>query len=190
MRIEKSVMTGHVQKISTVYSSESGLPPRLQQHVVDCFLSFLDNLGICEKEYKWHLPEFPGAGRLAQQVLTPGTPRMIISPCSSHELRNWHAEGYAALADHAAEQHGMQVIICGGSSPVEYLMADEIIRFCQTSEPVNLVGKDTFGEYLELLRRATVLVTPDSGPYAHGRHHRHAGDRSSCSLQSAAFRPL
>ncbi len=135
-----------------------------QQHVVDCFLSFLDNLGICEKEYKWHLPEFPGAGRLAQQVLTPGTPRMIISPCSSHELRNWHAEGYAALADHAAEQHGMQVIICGGSSPVEYLMADEIIRFCQTSEPVNLVGKDTFGEYLELLRKATVLVTPDSGP--------------------------
>ncbi len=135
-----------------------------QQHVVDCFLSFLEKLGICEKEYQWYLPEVPEARDLAQEIFIPDTPRLIISPCSSHELRNWHAKGYAAVADHAVKQHGMQVLICGGSSPVEHRMADEIIRICGIAEPVNLVGRDTFAQYLELLRRATVLVTPDSGP--------------------------
>lgn len=135
-----------------------------RQHVADSFLSFLDKLAIHEKEYQWYLPAIPGAHSLAQQVLIPETPCLIISPCSSHEHRNWHARGYAAVADHAFKQHGMQVIICGGPPPAELRMADEIIRMCQIAEPVNLVGRDTIAEFLELLRSATVLVTPDSGP--------------------------
>jgi heptosyltransferase I len=135
-----------------------------QQHVADCFLSFLENLDIREKEYQWYLPPVPGAEELAKQILKSETPGLIISPCSSHERRNWHARGYAAVADHAVKEHGMQVIICGGSSPAEHRMADEITRMCRIAEPVNLVGRDTFAQFIELLRRATVLVTPDSGP--------------------------
>jgi heptosyltransferase I len=135
-----------------------------QQHVADSFLSFLDKLEIQQKEYQWHLPAIPEARNLAQRVLTPEIPCLIISPCSSHERRNWHARGYAAVADHAAKQHGMQVIISGGPSTVEHRMADEIISMCRIAEPMNLVGKDTLAELIELLRRATVLITPDSGP--------------------------
>jgi heptosyltransferase I len=135
-----------------------------EQHVLDSFLSFLDNLGISKKEYKWDLPSVPGAEDLAQQVLDPDKPCLIISPSSSHELRNWHTKGYAAVADHAVKEHSMQVIICGGKSSAEQRMADDIIRLCRVATPVNLVGKDTFAQFLELLRRATILITPDSGP--------------------------
>jgi heptosyltransferase I len=135
-----------------------------RQHVLDSFMSFLDKLGISKKEYKWHLPHVPGAQELAMQTINPEKPCLIISPCSSHELRNWQAKGYAAVADHAVKEHGMQVIICGGPSSTEYRMADEIIRLCRVAEPINLVGKDTFAKFIELLRRATVLITPDSGP--------------------------
>lgn len=135
-----------------------------QQHVADSFLSFLDKLEIKEKEYQWHLPAIPEAKNLAQRVLTPGVPCLIISPCSSHERRNWYARGYAAVADHAVKQHGMQVIISGGPSTTEHRMADDIIDMCRIAEPMNLVGKDTLAELIELLRRATVLITPDSGP--------------------------
>ncbi len=134
------------------------------QHVLDSFMSFLDNLGISKKEYKWCLPSVPGAQDLADTNIDPEKPCMIISPCSSHVLRNWHAKGYAAVADHAVKEHGMQVIICGGPSSVEYRMADEIMRLCRVAKPINLVGKDTFAKFIELLRRATVLITPDSGP--------------------------
>jgi heptosyltransferase I len=135
-----------------------------EQHVLDSFLSFPDKLGISKKEYKWGLPSVPGAQDLAQQVLDPEKPCLIISPCSSHELRNWHAKGYAAVADHAVNQYGMQVVISGGSSSAEHRMADEIIRLCRIAAPINLVGQHTFAQFLELLRRATVLITPDSGP--------------------------
>lgn len=135
-----------------------------KQHVLDSFLSFLDKLGISKKEYKWHLPSVPGAQDLAQQIINPEMPCLIISPCSSHVLRNWHSKGYAAVADHAVKQHGMQVVICGGSSSTEYKMADEIIRLCRVAAPINLVGRHTFAQFFELLRSATVLITPDSGP--------------------------
>ena len=135
-----------------------------QQHVADSFLSFLDKLDMHEKKYKWHLPTVPGSQSLAEKVMYTETPCLIISPCSSHELRNWHAKGYAAVADHAVKQYGMQVIICGGLSQEELRMADEIIGMCHIAEPVNQVGRDTFAQFLELLRRATVLITPDSGP--------------------------
>jgi heptosyltransferase I len=135
-----------------------------KQHVLDSFLSFLDKLGISKKEFKWHLPSVPGAQDLAQQIINPEMPCLIISPCSSHVLRNWHSKGYAAVADHAVKQHGMQVVICGGPSSAEHQMADEIIRLCKVAVPINMVGKDTFAKFLELLRRATVLITPDSGP--------------------------
>jgi len=135
-----------------------------RQHVLDSFLSFLEKLGVSKKEYQWHLPAVPGAEDLAQRILNPEMPCLIISPCSSHELRNWHAEGYAAVADHAVKQHGMQVILCGGSSSAEHRMANEIIHFCRIAIPINLVGQDTFAQFMELLRRATILVTPDAGP--------------------------
>ncbi|NLA74283.1 MAG: glycosyltransferase family 9 protein [Deltaproteobacteria bacterium] len=135
-----------------------------KQHVLDSFMSFLDKLGISKKEYKWNLPSVPGAQDLARKNINPEIPCLIISPCSSHKLRNWHAKGYSAVADHAVKQHGMRVIICGGPSPVEYRMADEITRLCRVAKPTNLVGKDTFAKFIELLRCATVLITPDSGP--------------------------
>ena len=87
----------------------------------------------------------------------------VISACSSHRLRNWLPERYAAVADYAAEKHGMRVILCGGPSDVERDMAAAIARLARTPL-VNQVAKDTLPQLLALLARATVLLTPDSGP--------------------------
>jgi heptosyltransferase I len=92
-----------------------------------------------------------------------GKPTLVISPCSSHVLRNWSAERYAALADHAVAQHGMDVLLCGGRSELERQYGAEIERRMQ--HPCrNLVGRDTLPELLATLARATVVVSPDSGP--------------------------
>ncbi len=50
----------------------------------------------------------------AQKLIPDERPTLVISPCSSHSLRNWRAERYAEVADYAANQHGMRVILCGG----------------------------------------------------------------------------
>lgn len=135
-----------------------------EQHVVDSFLSFLETLGLTQAVYDWTLPEDSGEADLAARFIDPSKRCMIISPCSSHSLRNWHAEGYAAVADYAAGRYGMQVLICGGASDTEHRMADRIVHLCERADPVNLVGKDTFSRFIGLLKRADVLLSPDSGP--------------------------
>ena len=78
-------------------------------------------------------------------------------------MRNWRPERYAALAEHAVRRHGMRVILAGGPSELERRMGAQIER--RGGVPlVNQIGKDTLPQLLALLARATVLVSPDSGP--------------------------
>jgi heptosyltransferase I len=87
----------------------------------------------------------------------------VLSPCSSHELRNWSVARYAALADHAVQRHGMDVLLCGGRSPLELEYGAQIEQAMR--QPCrNLIGRDTLLEFLATLQRATALVSPDSGP--------------------------
>jgi len=134
-----------------------------RQHVLDAFGSFLEPLGLRQDEVRWDIPVSADDLAFAESVL-PGTqPTLLISPCSSHPLRNWHASGYAAVADHAIRRHGYRVLLCGGRSPLERGMGDAIIAAMQETA-IDLIGKDTLKQLQALLGRADVVLTPDSGP--------------------------
>jgi len=134
-----------------------------QQHQVQGFLSFARALGLQAEKPEWNIPVTPDAELFANKYIDNTKPVLIISACSSHKLRNWQAERYARLADYAINKHGMQVILSGGPSELELKMADNISTHMQY-EALNLVGKDTLEQLVGLLARATVVVSPDSGP--------------------------
>ena len=137
---------------------------RQREHVLDSFMGFADALGVQRGPGpRWDIPLPSGAQAYAESLIPDARPTMLISACSSHTLRNWAPERYAAAADHAANRHGMRVILCGGPSSVERDMAAAIISHAK-SPLVNQVAKDTLPQLLALLARATVLLTPDSGP--------------------------
>ncbi|HEY4972498.1 MAG TPA: glycosyltransferase family 9 protein, partial [Steroidobacteraceae bacterium] len=92
-----------------------------------------------------------------------GQPTLIISACSAHPARNWRAQRYAAIAEHAVHTHGMRVILCGSPSALERDMGAAIERLAQVPI-VNQIGADTLPQLLALLARARVLLCPDSGP--------------------------
>jgi heptosyltransferase I len=133
-----------------------------RQHVMDSFFGFAERLGVRDRLLRWDIP-IPDAARDYAQRLIPGGLSMVISPCSSHRLRNWRAEYYALVADFAAKAYGMKIVLCGGRSPLEKRMGEQIAAHMR--QPcLNAVGKDTLLELLATLERATVLLTPDSGP--------------------------
>jgi heptosyltransferase I len=134
-----------------------------REHVLDSFFGFAAALGVHERLLRWDVPVPAAATAAAAAVIPDGVRTLIISPCSSHTLRNWSAERYAAVADHAAREHGMQVLLCGGPSAVEREMGAAILRHARTT-PGNRIGADTLPELLALLARAAALVSPDSGP--------------------------
>jgi len=133
------------------------------QHVLDSLYGFAEALGIHDHELRWDIPLPPDARAYAQELVGDARRTLIVSACSSHPLRNWRPEFYAAVADHAARAHAMRVILCGGPGAGERRMADAIVA-AATVPVVDQVGKDTLPKLLALLARADVLLAPDSGP--------------------------
>jgi heptosyltransferase I len=136
---------------------------RSGEHVLDAFGSFLEPLGLAQTAIQWDIPLPDDALAFAHEVLPGDQPTLLISPCSSHTRRNWHAAGYAAVADHAVRTHGWRVLLCGGRSPLERSMGDAILATMR--EPaIDLIARDTIKQLQALLGRATAVLTPDSGP--------------------------
>jgi heptosyltransferase I len=140
------------------------IAPRSREHVLDSLFGFAVRLGVGTRSMRWDIPLPDSAlDYAAAAIPDPAGRTLVISPCSSHALRNWSVERYAALADHAVSRHGFEVLLCGGRSALEQQVGAGIAQHMQ--HPCrNLIGRDTLLEMLATLRRATVLVSPDSGP--------------------------
>jgi len=133
-------------------------------HVLDAFGQFADALGCPQERVEWRLPVADDAHAWAAMQLPGETPTLLISPCSSHRLRNWRAERYAAVASRALAR-GWRVVLCGGPSALEREVGDALLAAMPERERVlDLIGKDTFKRFLALCGRASILLGPDSGP--------------------------
>lgn len=133
------------------------------QHVIDSFFAFTEALGIEEHILEWKIPIPPVACEFAHHCLPNNRPSLVISPCSSMSYRNWTVEGYAAVADYAADRYGMQIVLCGGPSAIEL---DYGARITATTKApvVNLIGQTGIKELLAMLAAADLVIAPDSGP--------------------------
>ena len=139
------------------------IPNRSGRHVLDTFGSFSEPFGIQQHQIRWNLPIPLSAHQWAEaQWPNDGQPVLIISPCSSHPLRNWPAERYAAVAAHAV-QRGWRIVLCGGATPHE--QTSRAIILAQAGVPIlDLMGRDTLKRFAALAQRAQLVMTPDSGP--------------------------
>ncbi len=132
-------------------------------HVLDVLGRFALPLGLEQDQVEWRLPVPQAARDWAAEQWPDDAPALIVSPCSSHPLRNWSVKRYAAAADHAAREHGYRIVLCGGRSALERDTADAILAAMK--EPaIDLVGRDTLKQLMALLERADILLGPDSGP--------------------------
>ncbi len=148
--------------LHTLFIDES-IQTTEEQHVLDSFFSFIDHLGLHERELIWPYIIPNDAYEFADQYIDKNRLNIIISPCSSHPQRNWSNDRYAAVADFAIQSLNANVILCGGSSELEKIAGCEIEQHMQ-SKVTNLIGKDTLKKFLALLNRADIIITPDSGP--------------------------
>lgn len=138
------------------------IPARTGEHVLDAIGSFCEPLGLKQTSVRWDIPIPDEAHAWAAEQLPGDTPTLLVSPTSSHALRNWRPERYAAIMDHVAAR-GWRVVLIGGPSAVERTMADAVLAACR-HKPLDLTGKDTLKKLMAMFVRAQLLLTPDSGP--------------------------
>ena len=136
--------------------------PRTAIHVLDALASFVVPLGLPVSAPVWNFPISAEARAWAAEQLPGAQPTLLVSPCSSHALRNWMPSRYAAVADHAIAR-GHRVVLCGGRSDSERQMADTILA-AMKHPALDLTGRDTLQQLPALLERADIVLSPDSGP--------------------------
>ena len=137
--------------------------PVKAEHVLDSFLSFLGYLGVSDYTCAWDIPNNIEAQKYAESILPGDQNTLVISPCSKHLNRNWSPANYAAVSDYIIEQYGYRVLVVGANTAFEFDFVSQI-KACLKYPITDLVGKTSLKELLALLKRSTILVSPDSGP--------------------------
>lgn len=139
------------------------IPAAHQQHQALALLSFARQLGVVCDNLDRRLPIPKEAEAFAVQHQPEAGSAVLISPASSHTRRNWHAAGYAEVADWIIEHKGRSVFLVGGPSQAERELGQDIQRRMR-GRALNLIGQDSLPQALAMLQRAACLITPDSGP--------------------------
>lgn len=125
------------------------------EHVLDSLLSIASVLGVTQ-------PSLPCELSLPKVNFDLPDYYVVINPSASKADRNWTIEGYQAVLDRLLEK-GICPVITGGPSADEVAFAERIIA--DRSEKVcNLVGKTPLNMMLTVLKGASLVVSPDTGP--------------------------
>ncbi len=132
-------------------------------HVLDGLMQFATYLGCEEPVFAWQIPVSQTDQDWAADKIKPKRPNVIISPCSSHALRNWSNERYAQLVDHLVQDYQAHVMLCASPAAKEMATTQAIADLCQ-SPVTDLAGQDTLKQLLCLMHQADLVVSPDSGP--------------------------
>lgn len=142
------------------------IPATPRQHVLDGMFSFIEYLGLAERDLRWDIPISAAERQFAHDVCTAQGPTCVISPCSSQRFRNyrnWSVENYVALVDYLHDEYDANVVLTGGPTDTE---RDYGIRISAgAARPVsNLIGETSLKQLLAVLDESRLVVCPDSGP--------------------------
>ena len=165
------------------------IPATNQQHVLDSFFSFIEQLGLNDRELKWNYPITKEAYEFADQFIDKDRFNLLISPCSSHAKRNWSSARYASVADYSIQTFNANVILCGGPSDFEKQTGADIEQAMQ-NKATNLIGKDTLNKFLALLKQARCSYHTRLWPRTYRHWFEHTCNWIICCQQQQTQRPL
>lgn len=141
------------------------IPEDMGKHAVDRYLDFPRHLG-CDTSN----PEFPIAlqeahfarveARLVAIPVDTSKGFVAVSPVAYWETKLWDEVKFAAVCDRIVRELGLPVVFTGESSegPIER------IRSLMRAPSASVAGQTSLRELAALYRRASVLLTTDSGP--------------------------
>lgn len=135
-------------------------------HVLDGFFDFIELLGLKRDAPTWDIPIPARVHEVVNNLIGAENNFIVINPSSSNRVanwRNWAPEKYAQTAKYAFEKYGLTCVLTGGPSEQEKTFAEKTISYINTPT-INLAGRTTLKELLALLDRATLVISPDTGP--------------------------
>jgi lipopolysaccharide heptosyltransferase I len=138
--------------------------PRLEMHAVDRYLLVAKAVESGAPEFRFRIPQTDHEEverLLTRSGVMPGAGWVAMNVSARWPTKRWPAESFAEVADRLQQEgHGVVVMIGG---PEERADVAAVCAMMKTSA-VNLTGATTVGLLPALLRKASLLITNDSGP--------------------------
>lgn len=141
-------------------------PPADSVHKAVWFLKVVQAAGIPSDGLSYDVGVFPKDSQAVEALLEEwgvGSRQRLVAlhPGANWKLKRWPAHHFAQLADRLNAQHGVKVLFLGDRGDLP--LVEKIVGQMRT-EPFVATGKTTFLQSAALLKRATLLVSNDSGP--------------------------
>lgn len=137
--------------------------PSAQTHAVDWYLSVLPAIGVpVHQNFEW-MPRRVAAARAVEMLwLEDSRPAVALLPGARWENKRWPAASFRELVAQLRKvRSDLRFVILGGKS--DGVLAAEITPVAPDAV-VDLTGRTSLVETIEVLRRCGVVVTNDTGP--------------------------
>jgi heptosyltransferase I len=149
------------QDFQTLFTNVK-VPSPTSLHVADGLMAFAHQIGVPQSELTWSLSYSEQDANWAEAKLQTGKPNLLLVPGASKAYKNWNAEGYVDVINHAREK-GWNVILAGSPAKVEVDLAERI-QSLLTQPCLNLVGESSIMQMLALIDKVDMVIAPDTGP--------------------------
>ena len=137
-----------------------------QLHRVEYFLNITRAVGIdtTDKNYQFFIPE--ASLIKADQILRENSIGkdegfFVINPGGNWPPKRWPKERYAKLCQGLKARYGRRIVITGAEKDIP--LAEDIIRISGDCA-ISICGETTLKELAAVMRRASLVVSNDSGP--------------------------
>jgi len=124
-------------------------------HMLDQYLEFARHLGISDPQVQWNIPlPCHCAFNLPAQYA-------VLNVGASKSANRWFPEKFARLADLLEKNLRLPCVLTGGPDDGDF--GRQIVAIARSS-PIDLTGRTKLLELVEVLRKALVVVSCDTGP--------------------------
>lgn len=128
-------------------------PEPTGKHVLDALMSLARVIDVPNQPPVWHV-DIP-----ASDLELPAR-FVVVNPCGSKVTKDWTLEGYRTLiASLLADK--INVVVTGGPSDREIQVCNAV---SEGFEVTNLVGKTSIASLFDVIQRAELVISPDTGP--------------------------
>ena len=128
-------------------------PEPAGQHVLDALMSLACAIDVPLQSPSWAL-SIPESDLLLPERF------VVVNPCGSKVTKDWTLQGYRALIKSLLSQ-GLAVVVTGGPSDREIAVCNAV---SDGLEVTNLVGKTSIASLLDVIQKAALIISPDTGP--------------------------
>ena len=154
------------QDFQTLFTNVK-VPSPSSLHVADGLIAFAHQIGVPQSELTWSLSYSEQDALWAETKVSKtqrqaDKPNLLLVPGASKAYKNWNAEGYVDVINHAREK-GWNVILAGSPAKVEVDLAERI-QSLLTEPCLNLVGESSIMQMLALIDKVEMVIAPDTGP--------------------------